>query len=194
MVAVPELVPVPESGIVVVLERCLPLLPIGVQLTTDMPPLAPPLACGEKVTDKLALCSGCRVIGKSGPAKLNPAPLTVACEIVRFDLPLLLTAIDNVLLLPTRRLPKSMREEVMANCPVAALEYRRNLRRTSFHQACLHWKKRRLIPSTLFPRGEMHTVGDDGAAVTLVQRRGKFARLSNKRRSFAIFCCSPEMR
>jgi hypothetical protein len=148
----PELVPIPEREIVVLLERCLPLLPIEVHVTTDMLPLALPLACGAKATDKLALCCGARVIGKVGPVKLNPAPETVACEMVRFDLPLLLAAIDNALLLPSWTPPKFTLEEVKTSCPAAALEYRRNLRRTSFHQACLHWKTRRLIPSTLLLR------------------------------------------
>jgi len=46
--------------------------------------------------------------------------------------------IDNVLLLPIWTLPKLRLEEEGASWPVAALEYRRILRRTSFHQACLH--------------------------------------------------------
>jgi len=113
---------VPERRIVVLLERCLPLLPITVQLTTDMLPLALAPVCGENITDKLALLCGSRVIGKPGPAKLNPAPVTVACEMVRFDLPLLLTAINNVRLLPSSTLPKFTLEEERASWPVAALE------------------------------------------------------------------------
>ena len=113
---------VPERRIVVLLERCLPLLPIAVQLTTDMLPVALPLVCGENITDKLALRWGSRVIGRPGPAKPNPAPVTVACEIVRFDLPLLLTAINNVRLLPSWTLPKFRLEEERASWPVAALE------------------------------------------------------------------------
>jgi len=113
---------VPERRIVVLLERCLPLLPIAVQLTTDMLPVALPLVCGENITDKLALRCGSRVIGKPGPAKPNPAPMTVACEMVRFDLPLLPTAINNVRLLPSWTLPKFTLEEERASCPVAALE------------------------------------------------------------------------
>ena len=97
----PEPAPIPEREIVVLLERCLPLLPIGVQVTTDMLPLAVPLACGAKVTDKFALCCGAKVIGKPRLVKLNPAPETAACEMVRFDFPLLLAAIDSVPLLPT---------------------------------------------------------------------------------------------
>ena len=68
---------VPERRIVVLLERCLPLLPI---------------------------------------------PVTVAWEMVRFDLPLLLTAINNVRLLPSWTLPKFTLEEERASWPVAAFE------------------------------------------------------------------------
>jgi len=41
------------------------------------------------------------VIGKLGPLKLNPVPVTDACEMVMFDLLLLLTETESVLLLPT---------------------------------------------------------------------------------------------
>jgi len=121
-VAESEFDAVPERRIVVLLERCLPLLPMPVQLTTDTLPVALPLVCGENITDKLALPCGSRVIGKPGPAKLNPIPVTVACEMVRFDLPLLLTAINNVRLLPVWTLPKFTLEEEKASWPVAALE------------------------------------------------------------------------
>jgi len=107
---------------VLLLERCFPLLPTGLSVATDVLPLALPLACGAKVTGKLALCCGARVMGKFGPAKLNPAPVTVACAMVRFDLPLLLAVIDNVLLLPIWTLPKLRLEEERASWPVAALE------------------------------------------------------------------------
>src|SRR5437879_12192917 len=57
-----------------------------------------------------------------------------------FDLLLLVTEIDSVLLLPTWMLPKLRPEEARVSCPDAALEYKRILRRTSFHQAFLHSK------------------------------------------------------
>src|SRR5437879_9801765 len=79
-----------------------------------------------------------------------------------FDLLLLVTEIDSVLLLPTWMLPKLRPEEVRVSCPDAALEYKRILRRTSFHQAFLHSKPRRLMASTLLlrargARSEEHT-------------------------------------
>ena len=122
MTALSELVPVPAREMLLLLERCFPLLPIGLTVATDVLPLALPVACGANVTDKLALCCGARVMGKFGPAKLNPAPVTVACAMVRFDLPLLFTVIDNVLLLPIWTLPKLRLEEERASWPVAALE------------------------------------------------------------------------
>jgi len=42
-------VPVPEREIVLVLERCLPLLPIALPVTTDRVPFALPLDCGANV-------------------------------------------------------------------------------------------------------------------------------------------------
>src|SRR5437660_10269580 len=72
--------------------------------------------------------------------------------LVLFDLLVTQTEIESVLLLPTRTLPKLRPEEVRASCPDAALEYKRILRRTSFHQAFLHSKPRRLMPSTLLLR------------------------------------------
>jgi len=67
--AVPEsgTVPVPAREIVVVPKRCLLLFPIGVEVTTDMLPLAPPAGCGAKVTAKRTLCPGATVVGKFGP-------------------------------------------------------------------------------------------------------------------------------
>jgi hypothetical protein len=144
-VAAAELIPVPERVIVVLLECCLPLLPIGFKVARYILPLTLPLAWGAKVTDKVAVRCGPRVIGKPGPAKLNPVPLTLACEIVTFDLPLLLTTMDKVLLLASLTLPKFMLEEESASCPFAAIEDRRNLRRSSFQQTCLHWGMSRLI-------------------------------------------------
>src|SRR5439155_25981844 len=86
-------------------------------------------------------------MGELGLVKLNPVAVTDACEMVMFDLLLLLTEIDSVLLLPTWTLPKLRPEEVRASCPDAALEYKRILRRTSFHQVFLHSKPRRLMAS-----------------------------------------------
>jgi hypothetical protein len=39
--------------------------------------------------------------GKLGPEKLNPLPITITCEIVKFDLLLLLTVIGTELMFPT---------------------------------------------------------------------------------------------
>ena len=66
---------VPESGatrvpareIVVALKCCLLLFPIGVEITTDMLPLAPPADSGVVVTARGTLCLGATVVGKFGP-------------------------------------------------------------------------------------------------------------------------------
>ena len=41
-------------------------------------PLRVPAVCGEKETDKFAVCCGAKVIGRLGPAKLKPVPDTAA--------------------------------------------------------------------------------------------------------------------
>src|SRR6516165_6400282 len=87
-------VPVPERKIMIVRSR--KSLPV----TTDMLPLAEPVPRGENVTDKLVLCSGAKVIGKLGPAKLNPVPETDACEMLIYRLLVLVTEVERVLLLP----------------------------------------------------------------------------------------------
>jgi len=113
---------------------------MGVPLTTDMLPAIAPPDSGAKVTESPMVCWGPSVMGKLGPAKVNTEPVTLTCEMDRFDLLLLLMFTVNVLLLPTGTTPKLMFEELSAIWPVAALEHRINLIRISFHQACLHRK------------------------------------------------------
>jgi hypothetical protein len=61
---------------------------------------------GANVTFKVAVCAGERVTGVVTPLALNPAPLTVICEIVMLELPALLNVAEFWLLLPTFTLPK----------------------------------------------------------------------------------------
>ena len=69
-------------------------------------PLKLPAACGENVTFKLVDCGGDKVTARLGPAKMKPVPEATACEIVRVDFPVLLTATGTVALLPIWILPK----------------------------------------------------------------------------------------
>jgi hypothetical protein len=147
---------------VVVFKRCFPLLPMGVPLTTDMLPAIAPPDSGAKVTESPMVCWGPSVMGKLGPAKANPEPVTLTCEMDRFDLPVLLTFTVDVLLLPTGTTPKLMFEEPSASWPVAALEHRTNLNRISFHQACFHRKTKCLIGRLAYPVLRTHG-GDDRA-------------------------------
>ncbi len=69
-------------------------------------PLAAPLAVGANVTGKVMLCPAVSVKGSVRPVRLNPAPLTVAAEIVALAFPVFLTTSNCVFVLPTWRLPK----------------------------------------------------------------------------------------
>ncbi len=60
--------------------------PLEVMLTL---PLAAPLVVGEKSTVKEVLWPAVNVKGKDRPLRLNPLPLALAAEIVRFDPPVL---------------------------------------------------------------------------------------------------------
>ena len=54
-------------------------------------PFTVPADCGAKTTLKVVLCPGVKVKGTVSPFKLNPAPVTVACETVAFEPPELLS-------------------------------------------------------------------------------------------------------
>jgi hypothetical protein len=73
--------------------------------TTAKVPLAAPAPVGAKVAVKVTLCPPLSVIGKLNPLMENPAPLTLACEMVTDDPPVLVTVSDRFVLLPTCTLP-----------------------------------------------------------------------------------------
>lgn len=54
--------------------------------TTATVPLTVPPACGVKRTLKVTLCPWLRLKGRLRPLKLNPAPVTVACDMVTVEL------------------------------------------------------------------------------------------------------------
>lgn len=66
---------------------------------------APPLACGEKVRVKVALCPADRVAGSDKPEMLNSELLEAADEMVTLA-PLAVSVVVRLLLVPTFTLPK----------------------------------------------------------------------------------------
>ena len=74
--------------------------------TTETLPVGVPAACGVKLTLNVKLCPALMVKGTVTPLMPYPVPLTVTCEIVIADPPVLLSISDFVLLLPTCTLPK----------------------------------------------------------------------------------------
>jgi hypothetical protein len=59
----------------------------GALLTRETLPVKLPVAAGAKATLKLLDWPTARVSGKVSPLRLNPAPLTVADEMVRLAVP-----------------------------------------------------------------------------------------------------------
>lgn len=98
-VSVPGVTPVPVSGML-----RLGFEPVDVIFTL---PLTVPLALGLKCTVNDVLWPAFNVKGKVSPLKLNPAPLTLAAEMVRLDPPVLVSVSGKLELLPTCTLPNA---------------------------------------------------------------------------------------
>ena len=73
-------------------------------------PFTLPVVAGVNVTLKRALCPTDKVSGSDSPLILNPAPETVAWEIVVLAVRVPVSVTVWVLLLPTATLPKLMME------------------------------------------------------------------------------------
>lgn len=69
--------------------------------TIDTVPLAEPALFGAKVTVKVTLWLEESVAGKVNPLTEKTAPVTLACDMVTTDPPVLVTVSDLLLLLPT---------------------------------------------------------------------------------------------
>ena len=113
---------------------CPPQEPENVTVNEPLKLLA---ACGENATDKFADCCGDNVIGRFGPTKLNPVPEASACEIVSVDLPVLLTAAERMVVLPTCTLPKLTLVAESDICAFAASEMERKETRRRLQQESL---------------------------------------------------------
>jgi hypothetical protein len=72
-----------------------------------MDPTTLPVAVGANVTFSAAVCPGTNVVFAPAPLTLNPAPLTITLEIIRFVFPLFVSVAPSEVLLPTTTLPKS---------------------------------------------------------------------------------------
>ncbi len=75
--------------------------------TTDRVPLAAPVLVGEKVAVNVTLWFEVSVRGKVNPLTEKTAPVTLACEMVTGDPPVLVTVSDKFVLLPTWTLPNA---------------------------------------------------------------------------------------
>src|SRR5882757_6845767 len=69
-------------------------------------PLLLPAARGVNTALNVALCPAPTAMGRFGPLKLNPVPVTEALEMVTAEPPVLVTVTATDLLLPTVTLPK----------------------------------------------------------------------------------------
>src|SRR5207245_2476639 len=87
----------------------------GALLEIDTEPLKLPAAFGANCTLKFPLCPGPSVVGIARPLKLNPVPVTVACEIVKLAVPLFLTCIVCEFVFPDTTEPKLALDGVTLN-------------------------------------------------------------------------------
>ena len=85
--------PVPESGMLK-----LGFDPLEVMLTL---PLAAPVVVGLKTTENEVLWPAVKVMGKDRPLKVNPVPLALAADMVRFAPPALVSVSERLALLPS---------------------------------------------------------------------------------------------
>jgi hypothetical protein len=83
-------------------------------------PLAVPADFGAKETESVRLSPAARVCEVVKPLRLNPAPVTVAEEIVTLEPPELVTVSYSIWLLATWILPKFMLEGLAARKPGGA--------------------------------------------------------------------------
>lgn len=74
-------------------------------LTIEMLPAAAPADVGAKTAANDALLPALIVIGRLAPLTLNPLPEAVACVTVRVALPLFVSVIVWVALLPSETFP-----------------------------------------------------------------------------------------
>jgi hypothetical protein len=79
---------------------------LGALLIIETAPRTLPVDCGVYCTLKFPLWPGVNVIGSAKPLKLKPAPVTVACETVKFAVPLFLSCTVCEFAFPVTTEPK----------------------------------------------------------------------------------------
>ena len=89
-------------------------------LVTATLPDTVPVAAGVKVTFKLALCPGLRMLPVT-PLAVKPGPEMVVLEMLTLELPELVKATLKELLVPIVVLPKLKLEGLTVNCGVTEL-------------------------------------------------------------------------
>ncbi len=82
---------------------------------SEMPPETPPEEVGAKTALNVALLPA-EIVCAERPVILNPVPVALSCEIVRFALPVFFSVIVCELLLPTVTLPKLTLDGVTVSC------------------------------------------------------------------------------
>jgi len=95
----------------------------GALLVSEMLPEALPEEVGAKTALNVALLPAETVWGEK-PVILNPAPVALPCEIVRFALPVFFRVIVCELLLPVTTLPKATLDGVTVSCGCAPVPLR----------------------------------------------------------------------
>jgi hypothetical protein len=106
-VSCPAATPFPESDIVSVGFDAL--------LASVTFPVAAPVATGVKVRFNVVLSPGATVRGKLGRLRLKVAPVTVACDIVTLEPPVLVTCVEPGWLPPSGTVPNIKVEELELN-------------------------------------------------------------------------------
>ena len=86
-------------------------------------PVTLPVEVGVNVALKLVLCPAARVSGRDSPDLLKPAPVTLACEIVRLAAPELVRVTVWVTVPPTTTFPKLMLAGRAVRTPEAATSF-----------------------------------------------------------------------
>jgi len=94
--------------------------PVAVLVTVTVP-LTFPAVVGAKMTLNVRVCAGLSVTGVPAPVRLNPAPLSVICDIVTFALPELVTVTVCVDDDPAFTFPKPKLDVLKESSCVAAI-------------------------------------------------------------------------
>jgi hypothetical protein len=100
--SVPGVMPLPERT----------MAKSGAVEATAIVPVMPPSAGGVQRTLKVTLCPWPRLTGRLKPLTPKPGPVTVACETVTVESPVLVNVSNCVRLLPSGMLPKARLDEL----------------------------------------------------------------------------------